>query len=110
MDEEFTANKKMTSLSLRGTPFHVKFVKNYFGFVLSSNLVVTYAMLKLGGGAAAQLAAPVCLWQAAFHISVLYVENGSRTYKSLHLPLHTGPAALWGFLGLGVLASRHRLR
>lgn len=29
VNEEFTTNKEMSSLLLNGTPFHVKFIKNY---------------------------------------------------------------------------------
>ena len=172
LDEEFTTNKKMSSLSLNGTPFHVKFIKNYCApharptlhptphphatlahdpaaprltratlalfryrlastlhiidciaplavgralhaaaaavtFVLTSNAVVTYAMLA-SDAAAAVLAAPACLWQLTFHLGVIYIENGSETWKSLHLPLHTTLGSVWACLGLGYLALKYK--
>lgn len=104
------------------------------GFVLTSNAVVTYGMIKGGAAVAAVLAAPVCLWQSLFHCGILYIESGSKvrnrhdvpwtrraarqtahaapsfraaqTYKELHLPLHAGLAALWACLGVGVLTLK----
>jgi hypothetical protein len=126
----------VASLVLGGQPFHAKFIKNYFAYVLMTNAVVTYAMIK-GGPGMGFLAPPLCLWQAMWHsgtldmdqtspprvpprlcspaldsdrtlAGILYIENGSKTFKSLHLPLHSSLAAVWVSLGLGYMALRHR--
>ena len=95
LQKDFVQPRKVKSLSFGFGPWHSKFIRVYFFYVLSSNTLVTYVWCCGDENLRRLVAVPICAWNILFQLGPFYAEYGGPTFRSRQLPEHGTFILLW---------------